>query len=215
MIQSVKSTFVAVSLLTVPLLTSACGPLISFGDDGPSDTVYTLRYEGGYASDSAGGTVVFVDEPALAEGLNSDKVAVTLEGGQRMTLDGVRWSAQLSDLVRDYVTRSLGNGTGAQVVSAGGLDIRTACRLGVKVWALEYRPGARTGDDQVDVAMEVSLVRLQDSRLLSKPTFTQSVRVNGGGDAVVMAAFNQAMRAASGEMTQWFRDKLPACSPTS
>ncbi|NVJ97734.1 MAG: membrane integrity-associated transporter subunit PqiC [Alphaproteobacteria bacterium] len=215
MTQPVKSSGLAAPLLTATLLLSACGPLISFGDDGPSDTVYTLRYEGAYAADSTQGTVVFVDEPTLAEGLNSDKVAVTLESGQRMTLEGVRWSAQLSDLVRDYVTRSLGDGSGAQMVSAGGLDIRTSCRLGVKVWALEYRPGSRAGDDIVDVAMEVSLVRLSDSQLLSKPTFTQSVTVNGQGDAAVMAAFNQAMRSASGEMTRWFKEQLASCSTGS
>lgn len=212
---ALKPALLAASILAAPLMLSACGPLISFGEEGPADTVYSLRYQGGYADENGTGPVVFVDEPSLAEGLNNDKVAVHMDDGRRMSLDGVRWSAPMADLIRDYVTRALGDGSGARMVSAGGLDIRTSCRLGVKVWALEYRPGAQSGQDQVDVAMEVSLVRLKDSQLLSKPTFTQSVLVGGTGDAAVMAAFNRAMREVSGEMVRWFRSSLSNCSEGS
>lgn len=203
------------ALLVAPFTLSACGPLISFGEDGPADTVYSLRYQGGYAPENATGPVVFVDEPSIAEGLNSDKVAVLLGTDRRMTLEGVRWSAPLSDLVRDYVTRALGHGSKARMVGSGGLDIRTNCRLGVKVWAMEYKPGNSVADDMVDVAMEVSLVRLEDSKLLSKPTFIHSVRLNGSGDAAVMGAFNRAMTATATDMTRWFKAQLADCSVTS
>ncbi|NVJ68747.1 MAG: membrane integrity-associated transporter subunit PqiC [Alphaproteobacteria bacterium] len=193
------------------LLVGACGPLISFGDDGPADTVYALRYDGGYPGTNSG-PVVFVDEPTVAEGLKGEKVAVALDGNQLVTIDGVRWAAPVADLVRNYITRALGHQTDAQMVGDGGLDIKSACRLGAKIWAMEFVPGASARDDKVRVSIELSLVRMKDSMLLSKPTVAKTVTVGGKGDRAVMDAFNMAMSDVSAEMVSWFQASYRSCA---
>lgn len=190
---------------------TGCGPLISFGDEGPADTVYTLRYDGDYDRGGSG-PVVYVDEPTMTDGLKGEKVAVSLDGGKRLAIDGVRWSAPISELVRNYITRALGHKTPAQVMGEWGLDARAACRLGVNVWAFEYSPGARAADDTVEVAVELSLVRLKDSQLIGKPTFVETVAVNGAGGEAVMDAFSKAMATATDDMTQWFSGKYQECA---
>ena len=201
------------ALFALPLLLAGCGPLISLGDDGPAAEVYSLRYQGGFHDSRSAGRVVYVDEPILSDGLGGEQVSVLLDGTRRTTLDGVKWSDPLSELVRDYITRSLGHRSGVHLVGEGGLDIKAACRLGSKVWAFELLPGDRPGKDAVSVAIELSLVRLSDSTLVSHPTISKTVAVDGGDNAAVMAAFNLAMSQIAADMTTWFGASVDSCNP--
>ncbi len=210
--RSHKAKMLALLLTTAGLGVSACGPLISFGDDGPADTVYSLRYEGAYRSGDDDAAVIYVDEPHLGDGLGGQNITVALPNQKRSTLKGARWSAPLSNLVRDYVVRSLGDKAGVHMIGEGGLDIHAGCRLGTKVWALEFAPGTAATDDKVVVALEMSLVRLRDSKLLSHPTFEKSVGVGGAGENDAIAtAFNRAMAATATEMGQWLKAQTPEC----
>ncbi len=200
----------ALGLVAASVALASCGPLVSFGDEGPADEVFTLRYEGGYPA-SGTGPVVFMDEPTVADGLNSDKVAVALDGNRRSTIDGVRWSAPPSDLVRDYLVRALADGSDARMVGQGGLDIQATCRLGVKLWEMEFVPGARASDDRVSVALELTLVRLKDNQLIGHPTIVKSPGVGGSGTNAVMAAFSDAMAEAGAEAAAWFKTAHKAC----
>lgn len=200
----------AFGLVAASVALASCGPLISIGDEGPADEVYTLRYEGGYPMSGAG-PVVFVDEPTVVDGLNSDKVAVALADNRRATIDGVRWSAPPSDLVRDYLVRALADGSDARMVGQGGLDIKATCRLGVKLWEMDFVPGSRASDDRVSVAFELTLVRLKDNQLIGHPTIVKSPGVGGSGSVAVMAAFNDAMAQAGAEATAWFKTANKAC----
>ncbi|WP_262692046.1 ABC-type transport auxiliary lipoprotein family protein [Kordiimonas aestuarii] len=198
-------------LLASAAAVSGCGPIISFGGDGPGDTVYSLKYPGGYHTNGDDAPVIYVDEPHMADGLAGQKIAVALAGERRSTLKGARWSAPLSTLVRDYVARALGDKAGAHMIGEGGLDIHAGCRLGTKVWALEFVPGGDVGGDKVEIAIEMSLVRLSDSTLISHPTFTRSMSVQGTDGDVVMTAFNRAMAATADEMGLWLKDQVDAC----
>lgn len=201
----------AAGLASGSVLLSACGPLISFGDDGPADRVYTLRYQGGYPAASTSGPVVYVEEPHFADDLDGRGISVLLDGGRRSTIAGVRWSSPLSELVRNYMTRALADDQGAQIVSEGAIDINAACRIGSKVWALELVPSASGTDDQVTIAIEAMLVRLKDSRLISHKTIERSVSLGGSGDAAVMAAFNAAMAGVADDMQAWFGAAQDGC----
>ncbi|MFC4348861.1 ABC-type transport auxiliary lipoprotein family protein [Kordiimonas lipolytica] len=200
----------ALGLVAASALLASCGPLISFGDEGPADEIYTLRYQGSYPA-SGSGPVVFIDEPAVADSLKGDKVAVALPGNRRSTIDGVRWSAPLADLIRDYVLRSLAASSEARMVGDGGLDIQSSCRLGLKVWEMDFVPGARAADDKVSVVLEFTLVRLKDNQLLGMPTIAKQVSTRGSGTDAVMAAFHEAMGDAAGDAASWFGKAHEAC----
>ena len=190
---------------------SSCGPLISFGDDGPGDTVYSLKYQGGFASNGDDAPVIYVDEPHMAEGLAGQKITVALEGDKRSTLMGARWSAPLSALVRDYVARALSDKAGAHMIGEGGIDIHAGCRLGTKVWSFEFVPGANASGDAVKIAMEMSLVRLADSKLVSHPTFSTTAPVRGTDGDAVARAFSSAMADMGGDMGAWLKAQVTDC----
>ncbi|TNE61728.1 MAG: hypothetical protein EP335_15005 [Alphaproteobacteria bacterium] len=201
-----------ISMLAAALLLPGCGPLVSFGNDGPADAVYSLRYAGDYASEAKrAGPLLYFDEPMMAEGLAGQKVAVRLGTYRRSTLAEARWSTGLSTLVRDYLMRALSAETDAQTVGEGGLDIKVDCRLGIKIWSFDYVPDTSPGVDVVDVAIELSMVRLRDGRLLGQHTFVQTPEVTGQGEDTVPSAFNKAMQAASVDMAKWLDDTKNDC----
>jgi len=206
--KNLKYCFAAVAVLA----TASCGPLISFGDDGPADDVFTLRYEGGLKKESPSGPIVYVDSPQMVDGLDGINVAVRLDGNRRTVLAGSSWSAHLSDLVRDYVTLSLSYQSDANMIAEGGLDIKAGCRLGIKVWAMDFVPGRVSSEDQVELVMQFSLVRLSDSKLVSHPTFSNSVGVDMSDGRGVVAAFNKAMNVMANDYGRWFADEHRACA---
>lgn len=202
----------AAGAMAAVLFVAACGPLISFGDDGPADDVYTLHYDGAIRSESPIGPIVYVDSPQMVEGLDGHGIAVRLDENRRTTLEGASWSSHLSELVRDYVTLSLGAMSDANMVSEGGLDIRAGCRIGTKVWAMEFVPGQTVSEDKVELTIQFSLVRLSDSELLSHPTFSETVQMNSSDGRGIVAAFETAMKSASNSYGRWFREESKACS---
>jgi ABC-type uncharacterized transport system auxiliary subunit len=208
-----KSGALVAGLLASALLTSGCGPLISFGDDGPADTVYSLKYAGGFRDAAEGGAIIYVDEPHMADGLAGQKITVALANDRRSTLKGARWAAPLSVMIRDYEIRALGDQVGVHMIGEGGLDIHAGCRLGTKVWTFEFAPGGSVADDRVNLAIELSLVRLKDSQLLSHPTITKSHTVDASGDDAVASAFNAVMRDAANDMGAWLKAQAPSCAP--
>jgi len=190
---------------------TACGPLISLGNDGPADEVFSLRYPAAFKNASATGPIIYVDGPQLVEGIDGRGVAVRLAGNKRTVLEGAAWAAHLSDLVRDYVIHALASQTNVNLVSEGGLDIEAGCRLGIKVWAMEFVPGKSASEDQVQVAMQFSLVRLADSKLLAHPTFSKNEAVISSDGSGVVAAFNAAMESASHDYSRWLNERAGEC----
>lgn len=194
------------------LMLASCGPLISFGDDGPAGDVFTLRYEGAAAKANPTGPVVYVDGPKMAGALDGRNVAVRLDGNRHTALAGAAWSDHLSDMLRDYITLSLAAQSNANMVSEGELDIKAGCRLGTKVWSMEFVPGLTPADDVVEIALQFSLVRLADSHLISHPTFKQTMAVKSSGGRGVVEAFGETMKAVARDYGRWFKEQSPACS---
>lgn len=203
---------IAAAALLAATALSGCGPLISFGDDGPGDTVYSLKYSGDFGTNAADAPVIYIDEPHMADGLAGQRITVVLSGDKRSTLSGARWSAPLSALVRDYVARALSDKAGAHMIGEGGLDIHATCRLGTKVWSFEFVPSDSAAGDKVNIAMEMSLVRLADGKLLSHPTFTKSAPVRGTDGDAVATAFAAAMQGMGDEMGAWLKAQSASCA---
>ena len=206
--QTVVKPLAALSALSV----AACGPLISFGDDGPADQIFGLEYDGGRQSSDDLTTLVYMEEPLMSDGLSGTQVSVVLPGNQRTSLMGVRWSTNSADLVRDYLVRGVSSESGIRMLGEGALDLSAGCHMGLKVWAFEFVPGDSAGDDRVDVEIEFSLVRYSDNRLIGQPTFNSSVRIAGSEGADVADDFDQAMRVISREAGAWVASTGTACT---
>ncbi len=194
------------------LMLASCGPLISFGDDGPADDVFSLEYDGANVNTSDMATIIYVEEPLMSDGLGGVDVAVALENRKRTSLQGVRWSSNSTDLIRDYFIRAIGSVSGTRLLGQGAIDVQAGCRLGVKVWAFEFVPGVSAGDDRVDIEVEFILIRYNDNRLIGQPTFSASPQVSAANGEDIIDAFHDGMTNISREAGKWLAPLAGECA---
>jgi len=204
--RSVACGFFALASLT------ACGPIISFGDDGPADDVYSLEYDSVTTNAGDMATIIYVEEPLMSDGLGGIQVAVALENRQRTSLQGVQWSANSTDLIRDYFIRAIGSMSGTRLLGQGAIDVQAGCRLGTKVWAFEFVPGAAPADDRVDIEVEFILIRYNDNRLIGQPTFSAMQPVATADGQNIIDAFHRGMASVSREAAQWLAPLASECA---
>ncbi|GHF11824.1 hypothetical protein GCM10017044_02090 [Kordiimonas sediminis] len=196
----------ALSLLAL----SACGPIVSFGSDEPA-SIYSLDYRGPARNDAAG-PVLYVSEPVMTQDLGTRRVAVQLGGFERTFLKEARWATALGDMVRGYMVEAITGATSAQALGEGALDVASNCRVGLTVRAFDYVPRSdASSDDTVLVRIEMSFVRLTDSKLLGRRDFSASQTVAGTDRHDIVASFNAAMAAAGSDMTDWLAPQLGNC----
>ena len=217
--QTKKKVFVTRAMYSVAaamaLLLVGCGPIISFGDDGPADDVYSLEYSLNNANTNDTATIIYVEEPLMSDGLGGINVAVALENRKRTNLQGVRWSANSTDLIRDYFVRAIGRMSGTRLLGQGAIDVQAGCRLGIKVWAFEFVPGTNAGDDRVDLEVEFILVRYNDNRLLGQPTFSASPQVVLSDGENIVDAFHDGMTSISSDAGKWLAPLASQCDLTA
>lgn len=199
----------ALGLLSI---VSGCGPLISFGDDGPADDVYTLEHPGTASANINTAATMYVSQPVMRSGLDGTEVVVALDNNKRTVLKGVRWAGHLSDLLQDYLVHSLRSETEANIVSDKGLDVRVNCRMDAKIWRMEFAPSADGTNDLVHLELELSLIRLQDAHLVGHPIYTRTANVVGGSHDDIVGALNSALNDISREYGAWVASNLEACT---
>lgn len=193
------------------MLLAGCGPLISFGEGGPADDVFSLRYEADRSAPAANAPVIFIDEPLMTNGLGGTQIAVQLDGNKRSRLQGARWSENSGDLIRDFVARAAGEKSGARVLGQDGIDVRSECRLGLKVWAFELVPGGSPREDLVSIEIEFTLVRAADNALLGQPVFATRQPVRAASSSRVVNAFHAGMMEVADVASAWLKDEIAAC----
>lgn len=191
---------------------AGCGPIISFGDDGPADNVYSLKYAEANTNTSDMATIIYVEEPLMSDGLGGVNIAVALENRKRTSLQGAQWSTSSTDLIRDYFIRAIGSMSGTRLLGQGAIDVQAGCRLGTKVWAFEFVPGASARDDRVDIEVEFILIRYNDNRLIGQPTFSATQQVTASEGENIIEAFHQGMTSISREAGAWLAPVASECS---
>jgi len=211
-LKSLRRRTSAVGSALFSLLLVGCGPLISFGGDGPGET-YTLRYpaEPQISAAAEEGPIIQIDQPFFSDGLGGTGIKVNLDTNERATVGGVGWTADISDLLRDYLVLSLSDNTGVRTLGEGLLDVGSDCRLVTRVWRFELVPGASSTDDQVDVNMELFLIRIRNGSLLASKRFSSAAEVSGGSGKDIVDAFSSALRSLSGEQQQWLSEAANSC----
>ena len=197
--------------LALCALVAGCGPLISFGESGPAPVLYSLEYGGVPKDQSIGGPIVAVSTPDLLPRLEGQNIAVVLPGNEHTTLGGAEWSGHIGDMVQDYVMRALSSETSGTFVGRASLDVSVECRLGIKLWAMDYVPGDRARDDKVVVSLQMILVRMADSSLLGQQVFTHEATPSTNSPRAIAAAFNEAMMNNAQAYQAWFSAKGSAC----
>ncbi|WP_374762891.1 ABC-type transport auxiliary lipoprotein family protein [Yunchengibacter salinarum] len=196
-------------LLPAFLVLTGCGGF-SLLPENPAERTFTLEWQGSspYPGD---GPVIYLEEPVMQGGLGGRVITVEMAGFERSALGGVRWAANLSDLIRGYMVRALRTNSGAQTIGEGSLDVDAACRMTLTVWAFQFSPGAEVAQDRVKMAIETSLVRLRDNALIGRATFDSAQPTPGDGEGAIMAAFNAGMDEVATNLGQWLLERRAAC----
>ena len=182
--------FKTLTVLGCAALLASCGPLISFGDNEP-DIVYSLTYNG----DTKGtptGPKIFVSEPSFADGLGGRGVRVRLTDYELTTVNNLRWSTDISSLLRDYLVLALRDKGNAQMLGEDTLDVAARCRLNSYVWEMSFVPGALPDDDRVTMRIEYSLVDIISGSLIGRKIAFFDRSVDGSSKGIIRG-FNEGM----------------------
>ncbi len=190
--------------LTLCAAVAGCGPLISFGESGPAPVLYSLEYSGAPKSPSMDGPIVAVSTPDLLPRLEGQNIAVVLPENEHTTLGGAEWSGHIGRMVQDYVMQALSSDGNATFVGRASLDVSVDCRLGIKLWAMDYVPGDSAREDKVVVSLQMMLVRMSNSSLLGQQFFTSEAKPVTASPRAIAAAFNDAMMDSAQAYKAWF-----------
>lgn len=206
MIRLLKTALVLGSVALI----ASCGPLISFGDTEP-DVVYSLRYSDTGSKDPTGPRI-FVSEPSFADGLGGRGVRVRLDDYELTSVSNVRWSTDVSGLLRDYTVLALRDQAGAQMLGEDTLDVSTKCRLNLYVWDMAFVPGSTSADDAVTMRLEFSLVNIESGSLISRHIASFDHPVTGTAKGIT-TGFNDGLKGLMEKVgSLWLKENMSPCS---
>lgn len=157
-----------ITLALVLLLLTGCQGLTSTQKP---VSIYSLRYVGEVAerSASSGSGIMVVSEPTLPSGMETDKIALYLDGGRRLDYYAdARWPESLEDVLQDVMVQAGRQSLPHMVVDTPKLNVPANYRLAVKV--LDFAPVYQASPDRapmLKVAMNFTLIQLPSKKILT------------------------------------------------
>ena len=187
---------------------TACGQMLGIGANTKSEKLYQLEYDD-RSTESIGGTGLFVDEPVMAAGLNSDSIIVELADSEITKLEGVRWAGRVGSLVRAYLVDSLRAETGLNAYGLGTLDVKVSCRLIIDISSFEL--DATADPDAATIMLRLGLVRMSNGELVGEESFAKRVPTTNMGSRFVVRAFGEAMASVASDAGRWLKPVMSDC----
>lgn len=162
-------------------------------------SIYNLRYTASAPSTATAAGVLVVGEPALPAGMETDRIALYLEGGRRMDYYAdVMWAESLEDVLQDVIVQAGRAALPNMVVDSPRLNIPGNYRLAVKVF--EFAPvydGASGSSPYLKVAVNFTLVELPEKNVVTDFTLESG-----------QAATSNDLTAISGGLESLLQDIL-------
>ncbi len=197
-----------ITTLAAIVAVAACGQMFGLGSNSKAGKLYQLEYDD-RATESIGGAGLFVDEPVMAAGLNSDSIIVELADSEITRLEGVRWAGRVGSLVRAYLVDSLRAEVGLNAYGLGTLDVKVTCRLIIDISSFEL--DATADPDMANIMLRLGLVRMSNGELVSEESFAKRVSTTGMGSSFVVRAFNEAMADVASDVGRWLKPVMSDC----
>lgn len=194
MTRPILFTYLAVFLTTV-LGGCSTGQILKSTE--PPGVTYNL-HAGEVQTDIPTGAarIVEIAKPAVPPGFETERIALYLDGGQKLDYyAGSKWPDILDNVLQDFTRRSLTGILPYTVAINPSQSVKADYRLQVKVNEFQpvYDTGA-TGNPRVRVSMEFTLIRLPEERIVTNFTLTKEDAVADNRLDLITAALESMAR---------------------
>lgn len=202
-----KSAFSPRFLILIPaLLLIGCSSIIDLPGGGEPPALYELQaYDGPAGGVTERNWVLFVEEPSVPGTLRTDQITVRLGARRLEYLAGARWSDRTPQLIGRYLEESVENSGLAAVVGAGTVEIAGDYRLKIDIRDFSADVGGG-GMAQVNVRFGALVLRSAPAEIISRRQFKASAAARGRKADAIIAAFNDALDQATGELLSWLAE---------
>ena len=198
-------------LVVLPLLLmTGCASFLGGSKQAPPESIYTIHAaETGTNAESVKReqSVVVIPKPELPPGLNTERIALYLDQGQRLDYYAdAKWSAPLDALLQDFLVEKARRQLPRKIVGTPDLAASARYKLAVKV--TDFGPVYEEGPNRpprLDVGMTVTVlalpsetVKAQFSVKKSMPSADNKLKeVTNGLENVLQAATDEALKKAA------------------
>ena len=168
----------------------------------PVQTIYALRAPppaGG--SESGHARILEIPKPSVPPGFDTDRIALYLDGGQKLDyFSGARWPSLLDDVVQDFTRRSATNTLSYVVAVTPSQSLDADFRLQVKV--NEFQPVYENGINDAPrlvTDLEFTLISLPEERVLRSFSLTRQGMASSNRLDVISAGLEKMLQEVETE----------------
>ncbi len=164
-----KNTMKTMSLLAVLLSLGGCSTANLLTSTAPVQTIYALRPAPAIGAEEAGtARVVEVTKPSVPPGFETDRIALYLDGGQKLDyFSGAQWPSLLDEVVQEFTRRTATNTLPFVVAVTPSQSLDADFRLQVKV--NEFQPvydGGIEAAPRLVTNLEFTLISMPEERIV-------------------------------------------------
>lgn len=168
-----------ITVIACALIATGCSTTGMLTSTEPQQTIYTLRPVAGEGQPSnVTARVLEISMPSLPPGMDTDRIALSLAGGQKLDYyAAARWSAPLRDVVQDFTRRSASAVLPYVVAVTPGQGIDPDYKLQIKI--NEFQPVYESGSNaapMLKASVEFSLIRARTGKMVNSFTLSQQAK---------------------------------------
>jgi cholesterol transport system auxiliary component len=202
----------AVLLVLSAGLLTACSSILP--QRGAAPDLYQLSPVALPAVKKPAAAQIVVDAPLAARGLDTDRIIVRGDSYEVKYLSGVRWTDRIPRLVQSALVQGL-ESTGAFTGVGRPEDgLKSNYALLSDLRAFDVVSQGMMGSARVQVVLAAKLVRPGGDVVASR-LITKEAEAKGSGNGGIVAAFDEAVKGAAEETTQWVVANAAASSKSA
>ncbi len=181
--------------LTMFILCS-CAPLQSTQASPAIYRLQTPKESTGCSGQVTDFPVVSMLKPELPAGLDTDQIAVYLQGGRRLDYAAdARWAANLDEMIQAFMISYLQRNCRSLIVQEPRFDVPPAYRLLVKIY--NFQPvydGAAQGTPDLRVSAAFTLIRLPAGQVVVDFTLSENRLAQENNLTAITAGLEDLLR---------------------
>lgn len=143
----------------------------------PQQTIYSLRpVESGGQTSTVMARVIEITEPSLPPGMESDRIALFLDNGQKLDYyASAKWSSSLDHIIQEFTRRTASAVLPYVVAATPAQDVKAQYKLQMKVNEFQPVYGAQANAaPTLKASIEFTLIRLPSDQIVSNFTLSKS-----------------------------------------
>ena len=151
--------------------------------------------------------------PLTGDDLNSDRMAVLINGFEVRYLDGMKWTSATPWMMQRLLLESLESTRALAAVSEEGSNLISDVRLAVDIKRFYLRYDTPDATPKVEIVMNARLMDMAASTMLGTTTISALQECAGSGTQHIVAAYNLALTKVLADSSDWVLSTLRAKQP--